>query len=184
MQCNADSKDIIGRNSMFFTLVPDVLLRLVAIERFAHVKGVLTFAHVLAGGVVGIVVDDAAEDAVAHVAVHGDGGLVAGADVEVDEPGVGLVAGALELLGEEARVAEAPVLRSDGENGDVAVPGEGMWGLRKVWRRGFEFAHYCRQTQRVRTTAEGCDGTRTKGRYCSLLSCRVPRCTERARAIS
>jgi hypothetical protein len=140
-QCH--SKDIIRRDSMFFPILPDMLPRLVAVQRFPHIEGILATGLVLAGGVVTVIIDDAAEDAVAHVAVHGDGGVVAGADVEVDEPGVGLVAGALELLREEAGVAEAAVLRGDGEDGDVAVPGEEVGGAGEVRWGGFEFAHYC-----------------------------------------
>ena len=128
---------------MLLSLLPDMPLGLVAIQRFAHIEGILAAALVLAGRVVAVVVDDAAKDAVAHVAVHGDGEVVAGADVEVDEPGVGLVAGALELLGQEACVAEAPVLRRDGQDGDVAVPGQGVRRGGEVGRRGLELAHYC-----------------------------------------
>ena len=111
---------------MLLSILPDMPLGLVAIQRLAHVEGILAAALVLACRVVAVVVDNAAEDAVAHVAVHIDGEVVAGADVEVDEPGVGLVAGALELLGQEARVAEPSVLRRHGQDGDVAMPGQGV----------------------------------------------------------
>ena len=77
---------------MLLPVLPDMLLRLVPIERLPHIERILAAALVLAGRVIAVVVDDAAEDAVAHLAVHGNGGVVAGADVEVDEPGVGLVA--------------------------------------------------------------------------------------------
>jgi hypothetical protein len=140
---HVNSKDIIRRNSVLLPIFPDVLPRLISIQRFPHVERILAPTLVLSCRVVAVVVDDPAEDAVAHLAVHGYGEVVAGADVEVDEPGVGLVACALELFREEAGVAETAVLGGDGEDGDVAVPGEGMGGGGEVGWGGFEFAHYC-----------------------------------------
>ena len=128
---------------MFRPILSDVLPRLVSIQRLPHVEGIFAPALVLACGVVAIVVDDASEDAVAQFLVHVNGEVVAGADVEVDEPGVGLVAGPLQLLGEEAGVAEAPVLGGNSQNSDVAVPGQGVGGGGEVGWSGFEFAHYC-----------------------------------------
>jgi hypothetical protein len=138
-----NSKDVIRRNSVLLPIFPDVLPHLISIQRFPHIERILAPTLVLSCRVVTVVVDDPAEDAVAHLAVHVDGKVVAGADVEVDEPGVSLVACALELFREEAGVAETAVLRGDGENSDVAVPGEGMGGGREVGRGGFKFAHYC-----------------------------------------
>src|ERR1700722_10340095 len=140
---HVNSKDITRPNSVLLPIFPDVLPRLISIQRFPHVERILAPTLVLSCRVVAVVVDDPAEDAVAHLAVHGYGEVVAGADVEVDEPGVGLVACALELFREEAGVAETAVLGGDGEDGDVAVPGEGMGGGGEVGWGGFEFAHYC-----------------------------------------
>lgn len=62
---------------MLLPVLPNVLPRFVSVERFAHVKGIFALALILAGGVVTVVVDDATEHAVVHVAVHGYGGVVA-----------------------------------------------------------------------------------------------------------
>ena len=140
---HVNSKDVIRRNSVLLPIFPDMLPRLISIQRLPHVECVLAPTLVLSRRVITVVVDDPAEDAVAHLAVHGYGEVVAGADVEVDEPGVGLVACALELFREEAGVAETAVLGGDGEDGDVTVPGEGVGGGGEVGWGGFEFAHYC-----------------------------------------
>jgi hypothetical protein len=138
-----NSKDIVRRNSVLLPIFPDMLPHLISIQRFPHVKRVLAPTLVLSCRVVTVVVDDPAEDAVAHLAVHVYGEVVAGADVKVNEPGVSLVACALELFREETGVAETAVLGGNGEDGDVTVPGEGVGGGREVGWGGFKFAHYC-----------------------------------------
>ena len=123
---HVNSKDVIRRNSVLLPIFPDVFPRLITIQRFPHVERILAPTLVLSCRVVTVVVDDPTEDAVAHLAVHVVGEVVAGADVEVDEPGVSLVTCALALFREVAGVTETAVLGSDGEDGDVAVPGEGV----------------------------------------------------------
>ena len=62
--------------------------------------------------------------------------------------GVGGGAGVFESAGEETGVAETSVGGGDGEDGDVAVPGETVGVVRGevrdgvVERGGFEFSHY------------------------------------------
>ena len=99
--------------------------------------------------------------------------------------------GALELFGQEAGVAETSVLGSDGEDGDVAVPGESVGGGGEVEWGGLEFAHYCSKRKRDEVSGIGLERgmwAEPKGDgavlYCSLLFCRVLLCIGRARAIS
>jgi hypothetical protein len=143
---------------MFLPILPDVLPRLISVKRFPHVECIFATTLILARRIVAVVVNNASKDAVAHLAVHVYGEVVAGADVKVDEPRVGLVAGALELLGEETGVAEAPILGRDGEDCDVAMPGEGVGRGGEVGWSRFEFAHYCCQRGNVRA------GYRRRGR--------------------
>jgi hypothetical protein len=139
---HVNSKHVIRCNSVLLPIFPDVLPRLISIERFPHVERILAPPLVLPRRVVTVVVDDPAEDAVAHLAVHVYREVVAGADVEVDEPRVSLVTCTLELFREKAGVAKTAVLGGDGENGDVAVPGKGMGGGGEVGWGGFQLAHY------------------------------------------
>jgi len=89
---HVDSKDVIRCNPMLLPIFPDMFPHLISIQWFPHVERVFAPTLVLSCRVVTVVVDDPAEDAVAHLAVHVYSEVVAGADVEVDEPGISLVA--------------------------------------------------------------------------------------------
>lgn len=173
IQFNSISRHVLRADEELLAALADVLQVLVAAAGLAHVEGVLAGLGE-AGGVVAVVVDDAAEDRVPvyifkqcvsispslycltqtekgkgecapHPLVHVDGDLVPCAHVQVDEPGVVAVRRALQALGQAAGEAEAAPGGRDGQDGDVAVPG-GV--VRRAAHRGglfFEFAHDCWQ---------------------------------------
>lgn len=93
--------------------------------------------------IITVIAHDAPIDAVAHLPIHVDGGPVTLAHVQVDEPGGRGVAGLLEGAGEQLRVPVASVRGGDGQDGDVAVPGEGgrEGGGDVGLGGGLEFAH-------------------------------------------
>ncbi len=99
---------------------------LIPIQWLPHVKGILTTPIVSRNpiGIIIIIHDHPSEHAVSHLFVHINGELIASANVEVDEPGGGLVASSFEGRGEEFGVPEAPIRGGDGQDGDMAVPGE------------------------------------------------------------
>lgn len=90
------SVDIVRTDSKFLPVLPNVLPVPVAVQGLPHVECILAASFVLGGAVeiITVVHDHGPEHGVAHILVHIDGELVAGADVEVDEPGGGLIAGA------------------------------------------------------------------------------------------
>ena len=117
--------NILRTDPKILPMLPDVLPVLVPIQRLPHVEGILAGPFVLGGGAIGIIaviIDHPPEHRVSHLLVHVDGELVADADVQVDEPGRGLVAAPLQRRGQKLGVPETPVRRRDRQDGDVAVP--------------------------------------------------------------
>ncbi len=119
---------------------------LVPLQRLPHIKGILAAALLLGPPlqIITVVPDHAPVDAVAHLAIHVDGGAVALAHVEIDEPGRGGVARLLERPRQQLGVPVPPVRGRDGQDRDVSVPRQGGGRGRRdvVCGRGLEFAHY------------------------------------------
>ncbi len=110
VQCRC-SIHILRVDPELLPILSDMFSLLISIQRLPHIKCILPAAFISRSpiGIITIILDHPPEHAVPHSFVHIDGELVAGADVEVNEPGGGLVACSFKRRGEEFGVPEAPI---------------------------------------------------------------------------
>lgn len=132
---------------------------LVATQRLAHVECILTFT----GGTVIVVADNASENGVAahHVSIHTslghfviavhspemlihlDGDLVRHPDIQIHEPSIVVVCDVLQLFDQAGCVATSAPAGSNGQHGDVCMPGREVFRAAHFRRRLLELAHDC-----------------------------------------
>lgn len=128
-------------DSEVFSVLPDMPSVFIPVQWLPHIERILAFSPALPGGVVRVIIHYPPVDRISHFLVHVDGHRVTAPHVQIDKPGVLLVTGFLQGFCQQSGVALPPVLGGDGQDGDVAVPGQGVWRIGKMRRGGFNLAH-------------------------------------------